>query len=433
LPNEQILSINAPLAGFPINQQDDLVSFIDGLLEAESENYLGENFTDKAVTTQNLQETLKIIESQTGEKAAVVYMRLCTGEECKATTNKLQLVLATPDDEPIATTPPIDPKEKKLCSEVDNFLEAMNSPLNKRYLPIAKKLYRQLIAPIEPKLKASNIKTLIFARNDCLRRIPLAALHDGQQFLVEKYSIGSIPSVSLTDTSFYTLKKSLVLGMGASVFPNSNHQPLPAVPVELSTITQHLWRGESFLNEQFTLDNLRSQRQQKQFNIVHLATHAFFQPNASKSPYIQLWDTKMGLDELRQLQWYAPPMVELLVLSACQTALGDENTDMGFAALAVQAGVKSVLASLWLVDDAGTLALMSGFYYQLSQEEVTIKAEALRQAQLAMLRGEVRIESGQLIGVGTKVSLPPEVKNRTERVLSHPYYWAGFTMIGSPW
>ena len=106
---------------------------------------------------------------------------------------------------------------------------------------------------------------------------------------------------------------------------------------------------------------------------------------------------------------------------------------MGFAGLAVQAGVKSALASLWKVNDAGTLALMTGFYSQLGKDEITIKAKALQQAQIAMLRGDVRIESGQLVGTDITVSLPQQLKNLNDSQLSHPYYWAGFTMVGIPW
>jgi CHAT domain-containing protein len=125
--------------------------------------------------------------------------------------------------------------------------------------------------------------------------------------------------------------------------------------------------------------------------------------------------------------------VELLTLSACETAIGNENHELGFAGLAVRADVKSTLASLWQVSDVGTLALMSEFYQQLAKQEVTIKAEALRQTQLAMLHGNVRIESGEVLLTGMKVNLPSELKNRKDQNLSHPYYWAGFTIIGSPW
>jgi CHAT domain-containing protein len=262
-----------------------------------------------------------------------------------------------------------------------------------------------------------------------LRTIPMAALHDGKQFLIEKYSLGSIPSVSLTNTRYNPVKDAQVLAMGASKFQQL--PPLPAVPVELDVITQRVWKGKSFLNEEFTLNNLKSQRQA--YGIIHLATHADFQAGDSSNSFIQLGDTQLKMNQLRQLRWNQPPQIELLVLSACRTALGDVDAELGFGGLAVQAGVKSALASLWSVSDGGTLALMSEFYRQLSQPDVTIKAEALRRAQIAMLRGQLRLEEGQLRGPGFRasISVPPEVEGNQD--FSHPYYWAAFTMIGSPW
>jgi filamentous hemagglutinin family protein len=403
---------------------DDIVAVIDQDFEEQFEKYFGENLRDELVTAESLRDTLKTIESQTGEKAAVVYAR--------PLSDHLELVLVSPEGPPIhkrVTTA----DSQTLCSAVGKFRHSVNDATSNSYLPIAKQLYQWTITPLEGYLKALDIDTLVFASDNCLRSLPLAALHDGKQFLVEKYNIGSIPSVSLTDTSYQTLKDSQVLAMGASQFPNSNQPPLPAVPVELSTIIAELGQGESFLNDQFTLDNLKSVRRQTRFGIVHLATHATFPPQRRKNAYIQLWDTKLGLDELRLVEWYAPPTVQLLVLSACETALGDENAEMGFAGLAVQAGVKSALASLWKVDDVGTLALITEFYHQLRQEKVTTKAEALRRAQIAMLSGKVRVESSQLIKTGTAISLPAELKNQKSQNFSHPYYWAGFTITGSPW
>jgi CHAT domain-containing protein len=164
--------------------------------------------------------------------------------------------------------------------------------------------------------------------------------------------------------------------------------------------------------------------------MIHLATHGEFQPGKASNSFIQLWNSKLRLDQLRQLGWNNPP-VELLVLSACRTALGDEQAELGFAGFAVQAGVKSAVASLWSVSDEGTLGLMTEFYQQLRQ--TPIKAQALRSAQLAMLKGEVRLEGEQLRSPGQNVSLPPQLMNQPDKTLNHPYYWAAFTMIGSPW
>jgi CHAT domain-containing protein len=261
-----------------------------------------------------------------------------------------------------------------------------------------------------------------------LRSLPLAALHDGSDFIIANYSVGLMPSLSLTDTRYANVKNEQVLAMGASRFSDQN--PLPAVSTELSVITQQLWTGQSFLNEAFTLENFQQARAQQRFGIVHLATHAEFQPGMPNNSYIQLWNTKLRLNQLRQFG-LNNPSVELLVLSACRTALGDKNAELGFAGLAVQAGVKSGLGSLWYVNDEGTLAFMTEFYEQLKQ--APIKAEALRQAQLAMLKGNVRLEGGTLRTTRNEFPLPPELAQVGSPELSHPYYWSAFTMIGNPW
>jgi CHAT domain-containing protein len=236
-----------------------------------------------------------------------------------------------------------------------------------------------------------------------------------------------MPSLSLTDTRYVDIKKAQVLAMGSSKF--STLEPLPSVPFEINAISK-LWRVQAFLNEKFTLENLKSQRRQQPFGIIHLATHAEFRPGALKNSYIQLSDTKLQIDQIRQLGWNNPP-VELLVLSACRTALGDEDAELGFAGLAVKSGVKSAVASLWYVSDDGTLALMSQFYEQL--KKAPIKSEALRQTQLAMLRGEVFIKNGVVETGSSKNTTSLSSNFGINKKLSHPYYWAAFTLIGNPW
>jgi CHAT domain-containing protein len=345
----------------------------------------------------------------------------------------LELTLVLPEGSPIRKVVP-EANPAALQKTLDEFRSTVTDVTDSRgYLAPAQKLYQWMIAPLESHLKALKINTLIFCMDGGLRLIPMAALHDGKQFLIENYSIGSIPSVSLTNSRYKSAKDAQVLAMGASLFQQLS--PLPAVPTELQVITQQLWSGESFLNENFTLNNLKTQRQRKPFDIVHLATHADFKPGQASNSYIQLWDTQLQFNHLRQMGWSQPPQVELLTLSACRTALGDLQVELGFAGLAVQAGVKSALASLWYVNDEGTLALMSEFYQHLRQPDVTIKAEALRRAQIAMLRGQVRLENGQLQGLDQlgSIPMPPELAARGNHDFSHPYYWAGFTMIGSPW
>ena len=214
--------------------------------------------------------------------------------------------------------------------------------------------------------------------------------------------------------------------MGSSEFVDQ--QPLPSVPLELQAISAQ-WHGPSFLNSTFTIDNLNSEHAKGAFRIVHLATHAEFKPGKPSNSYIQLWNSQLQLDRMESLNW-RNPQVDLLVLSACRTALGDREAELGFGGLAVKSGAKSALGSLWYVDDGGTLGLMSEFYHQLRGAKT--KAEALQLAQQEIISGKVRLENGQLITTGGKLNLPANLK-QTNQNFSHPYYWSSFTMIGSPW
>lgn len=298
----------------------------------------------------------------------------------------------------------------------------------------AKKLYQWLVQPLEPALRANQIDTLVFIMDAGLRSLPIAALHDGKQFLIEKYSVALIPSFGLTDTRYADLRSQIILATGASEFPDSNLPPLPAVPVELSSILRRPWQGISLLNEDFTLDRFQSVNRQQHFGIIHLATHAQFNRGDVRQSFIQFRNAKLSLEKLgevaRKLGWPEPPPVEMLVLSACETALGNEP-ELGFAGIAVQTGVKSALASLWRVGDTGTLALMSEFYKQLAKMPKPLRAEALRRTQLAMLRKEVRLENGQLrLSDGDLIPLPPAMAAAEPATFSDPHYWAGFTLIG---
>ncbi|MBJ7295049.1 MAG: CHAT domain-containing protein [Dolichospermum sp.] len=209
---------------------------------------------------------------------------------------------------------------------------------------------------------------------------------------------------------------------------------MPAAEIEVTDIAK-LWNGKYFLNDDFTMENLKDKRQNnpvtnKPFEIVHLATHLYFDYDASKS-YILLHRSQLPLIKVRDLGWNKPPL-ELLVLSACESASEDSKTELGFAGLAVNTGVKSAVGSLWRVNDAGTLVLMTEFYRQL--KTAPIKAEALRQAQLAMIQGNVTVEGNKLIAINRSVDITQDISTQLKTIdLKHPYYWSAFTMIGSQW
>ncbi|MBD2096878.1 CHAT domain-containing protein [Trichocoleus sp. FACHB-591] len=399
----------------------EAVPLIEQTWEKQYEDYFRVNFPDPTITAADVAETLGQLATQTGKKPALIYV--------VPRAKQLELVLITPGQPSVQKRVAAAPASV-LLPKVKQFSLAIADPRLKpsnQYLPAAQQLYEWMIAPLEAELAAQKIDTLIFCLGVGLRTLPLSALHDGQQFLVEKYSLSRIPAFTLTDTLYSDIRRAPVLAMGASSF--KEHIPLPSVPVELFLVARNTKSRRFFLNQDFTLANLQRQRTSQAFKIIHLATHADFQPGSPRHSYIQLWDDKLQLNEMQQLRWQKPP-VDLLVLSACKTAIGDRNAELGFAGLAVQAGVKSAIASLWYVSDRGTLSLMSEFYRQL--QTAPIKAEALRQVQISLLQKQVRIENGQLRSSRGPFSLPPELAGQNED-LSHPYYWAAFTVVGSPW
>ena len=414
--------VNPPNFGTALdnNQIVEAVPLIEQTWEKQYQNHLDINFSDQSITVEEIADTLGKITNQTGQKPGLIYM--------VPRSQQLELVLITPEGKPIHKRVSAANKEA-LLSLVQEFIQTITNPIrrhSKHYLPVAQQLYQWMIEPVEPDLKAQGIDNLVFCLGGGLRHLPFAALHDGQEFLVEKYSLALIPAFKLTDTVYSDLKNSQVLAMGASEF--NQHNSLPAVPVELSVITQYPWQGKSFLNQDFTITNLKlQQRYNKNYKILHLATHSDFQPGKPSKSYIQFWDSQLTLDEFTKLRWQSPS-IELLVLSACRTAIGDKEAELGFAGLAVRANVKSAVASLWYVSDGGTLVLMNEFYQSL--KTVPIKAEALRQAQIRMLKKKVSLAN---VIDQPNVSLPPELASFNYEDLSHPYYWAAFTVVGNPW
>jgi len=363
------------------------------------------------------------LETATGKKPAIIKVQFTPNGD------RLVLVLSTSKGK-IVRSLPISRKEvidqaDKLSLEVSSVPIGRNNP--EEYLQPAQKLYQWLVAPMDAELIKQEIDTVMFEMPEGLRDRPIAAFHDGKKFMVEKYSLGLIPSLNLVDSRYRNLRQVQALIMGASEFNNPNLKPLPAVPLEVKVVSDN-WNGVSFLNQNFNLSNLTNQRNQTPYGIIHLATHATFVSGGDS--YIQLWgDEQLRPSQIRNLGWKD---VELLVLSACQTATGDEADELGFAGLAFESGVKSILASLWQVSDEGTLSLMSEFYKQMNRPEITIKAEGLRQAQLSMLKKEVTLKDGTIRSVrGTSILLPAALPINLD--LSHPFYWAGFTIVGSPW
>ena len=423
----------------PLIKIDSQVAKWEESLTRDYETYL-ELKDISILTLADARETLRRIEQATGVKPALIYAvfvpTTITNQDSQSSakesplrdSDQLEIILVTANGQLIRRSIPGATREKVMDTANKLRRAVTDTRIPRPYQGYAQQFYQWLIAPLETELKTQEINNLAFIMDQGLRSLPLAVLHDGEQFMIERYSIGVMPSLSLTDTRYRDVRDLQVLAMGASQFTDQN--PLPAVPAELSAIATQLWQGKSFLNETFTAANLKTARASQPFGIIHLATHGEFKSGQPSSSYIQFWDRKLRLSDIRQLGLH-DPTAELMVLSACRTALGDEEAELGFTGLAVQAGVKSALGSLWYVSDEGTLGLMTAFYEQLQQSP--LKAEALRQAQLAMIRGQVRLEEGYLITPNRRIALPPALANLSKKELTHPYYWSAFTLVGSPW
>lgn len=402
----------------------EAVNLFEEAQAVEFGQQLGLNLFGEVASAQDIAQTLDDLYRQRGRRAAILYV--------VSLPDKLQLLLIIANNQPIRQV--IPEANRALLQQIAQEFRSRVSDSGRTttYLASAQKLYQWIVAPVESVLKANQIDALVFSMDTGLRSIPIAALHDGKQFLIEKYSVSVIPSFSLTDTRYFPIASTRMLALGISE-STQGQTPLPAVAVEISTLTNKLWSGQKLLNEKSTINNFQDESRQQRFRIIHIATHAEFRPGKVNNSYIQFWNAKLRFEQLRQLSrdlaWQQDPKVELIVLSACRTALGDKQAELGFVGLALQTGVKTGLGSLWAVRDEASLALMTKFYEQL--KTAPIRSEALQKAQLGMLKGQVRVESGKLrLNEQNLVSLPPEL-TRGNLNLSHPYYWSAFTMTGN--
>ncbi|MEM9540735.1 MAG: CHAT domain-containing protein [Cyanobacteria bacterium P01_E01_bin.42] len=447
--NTAISSPNTTISAVSSSSETDEGSFNNNPASNESENGVlalsnlltqGETNTSSSSDGDDSEDELNLARAQasleeiyraTGVKPALLYVIFIppvgnsTNNAEESGNDRLFLMLVPPSGDPAIRPVPVN---RELALRVgDRFRNAtINTRRPTSFLRPSQKLYEWLIEPVAEDLERLEIHHLTFLLDSGLRSIPVAALHDGEQFLVERYSLSLMPSMALTDLSYADVRGMNLLAMGAETFDDQN--PLPAAGAEVDLLTNQLWEGDSYLNEDFTVDTLLEARQQNSYRMIHLATHGKFESGSPDDSFIYLGAGKLPLSQIRELGLHDPP-VELLVLSACETALGDVQAELGFAGLAVMAGVKSALGSLWQVSDSGTLGLMTTFYEQL--KEAPIKAEALRRSQLSMIRGETRLTEGEIVTTQGAIALEQSLTGGGD--LSHPYFWSPFTLIGTPW
>lgn len=277
---------------------------------------------------------------------------------------------------------------------------------------LSAEIYNWIVRPFETELANSGIKTLVFVLDGELKNIPMSVLYDKQQdkYLLEKYAVALTPGLQLLDTKTWDRVALSVLSGGVDrelSFDGKIFPPLNNVERELQNIQSEVLNSKTLVNQKFTETNLQNELKTLPFSVVHLATHGEFS-SEPEDTFILTWNellrTKKFDNLLRETNGYNsfidPKSIELLVLSACQTAQGDKRAALGLAGVAIRAGARSTVATLWSVDDESTADLMDKFYQEL---KVGInKTEALHDAQLAIFKHEKR-----------------------------PYFWAPFVLVGN--
>jgi len=290
-----------------------------------------------------------------------------------------------------------------LTDAVRAFRRTVEKRTTLEYLPHAQRLYDWLIRAIESELIQHKIQTLVFVPDGVLRTIPFSALHDGHLFLIQKYAVAMTPGLYLTDPRPLDREKIRFLagGLTKSVqgFPS-----LPYVAEEVDAI-RSLYQSDQLLNQEFRTPTLEQELRESRYGILHIATHGKFSTDADDS-FLLTFDGKLTmntLDRLIGLFRFRQDPLELLTLSACQTAVGDDRAALGLAGVAIKAGARSALATLWFINDEASSALISEFYRQLRDPSVS-KAVAIQRAQTKLLG---------------------------DRVYQHPAYWSPFLLLNN--
>ncbi|NEQ23846.1 MAG: CHAT domain-containing protein, partial [Microcoleus sp. SIO2G3] len=348
--------------------------------------------------------------------------------------DRIELILTTPDSPPIRRTVPIT--KEQLSQTILAFRQALRNPTRDATTP-AQQLYNWLIKPLENDLKAAEAKTIIYAPDGHLRYIPLAALHDGEQWLVQRYRINNITAASLTELDTQPQPQLKIL---AGAFTTGQHSvtvgrerfnfgALPYAGVEVETLAKTVPDTTQLINNAFNPEDTKPKM--GDYTVLHFATHGAIVVGTPEESFILFGDgTPVTVADIRN--WNLNN-VDLVVLSACETGLGGQFGNgeeiLGLGYQMQRAGARAAIASLWTVDDGGTQVLMNAFYTALQTGKVT-KTEALQQAQIALITGEYQAlgeQQGLRVVQGVRNAVPQQVEDR----LSHPYYWAPFILIGN--
>ncbi|WP_446363332.1 CHAT domain-containing protein [Coleofasciculus chthonoplastes] len=379
-------------------QQDKLKQareVLDALQVAELQNYFQQACEDVKLELDNVVNR----EAEKGQKAAVIYPIILE--------NRLEIILKLPNQETLYQYTPVKAFRNRIEETLNEFQNNLRDEYKfKAVLNSGEEVYNWLIKPFRDRLEDSEVKTLIFILDDSLRTIPMSALYDGEQFLVENYSVVLVLGLEVRDPTPLNHAQMKVLAASLTDPPKGFEQyaKLPYVNPELDEIKKAGVSVHFIRDEEFTKDKFNKTLNQENFQVVHLATHGQFGADPNDT-YILTADSQIKLNQLDQMfrTLRGTKAVDLLILSACRTATGNDRAVLGIAGTAVKAGARSAIAGLWSLADEPSPTFTQTLYQNLGQPDIT-RAEALRQAQLALLESQNYF---------------------------HPRYWAPYVLVGS--
>lgn len=360
-------------------------SIVEMLKTAELENY----FHDDCVAA--LKKKIKGIDNL-GKQTAAIYPIIFP--------ERLEILLSLPDGMKRYT---VAVSEDELNNEINRFRTKLEKRTTHQYKRHAMKIYSWLIQPLIKDLESQAVETLIFIPDGSLRTIPITALYDGKNFLISKYAVATTPNLTLTHPQPLPRDnlKILIAGLTDSVqgFP-----PLPNVDTEVKKIN-NLYDSSLLENTNFTQTQFEQTLNKEPYSIIHIASHGKFKSDV-RSTFLLTYDSKINMDTLETYMAgtkYRDKPVELLTLSACQTAVGDDKAALGLGGIAVKAGARSALATLWYINDQASSLIIKDFYKNLKDARLS-KAKSLQLAQINLIK---------------------------DRRFKHPSYWAPFLLIGN--
>lgn len=295
--------------------------------------------------------------------------------------------------------------EDQLTETVRGFRQSLEDRTSEEYFASGAQLYTWLIKPLEPLMAKHQLDTMVFVPDGAMRTVPMAALYDGSRFLVEKYAVAVTPGLQLMEAHPSSRLQPHVMISGLSE-ARGGFPALQNVPAELANLEKVFNQTGAMVNQAFLRDSVGEKISGEPFTIVHIASHGHFDDDVRKS-FVLTYDQHLTLDDLER--FIRPAQLrdqglELLTLSACQTAAGDDRAALGLAGVAVKAGARSAFATLWFVNDAASTDLVSDFYAELTAHPQNSKAQALQAAQRKLLKSDK---------------------------YSHPCFWAPYLIIGN--